>query len=117
MFKELSDLMKLSNESNFFTKLMSDVYYAHLKDYVTFEKSNLTNKIKAQLDRFYESIGHVKPNAQRLMPNFLSKPTNEVIDEKFLSHDVTTLCIDDAKKSLNRIGLVLILIRKECMIL
>jgi hypothetical protein len=29
-----------------------------------------------------------------------------VIDERFLSVDITTVCIDDAKKALNRIQLV-----------
>jgi hypothetical protein len=37
----------------------------------------------------------------------LSKASSEVIDDRFLSHDVTTLCIDDSKKSLNRILLVM----------
>ena len=36
----------------------------------------------------------------------MSKPTNEIIDDRFLSHDVTTLCIDDTKKSLNRVLLL-----------
>ena len=31
---------------------------------------------------------------------------NEVIDDRFLSNDVTTICIDDAKKALTRIQLV-----------
>ena len=28
------------------------------------EKQNLINKLKIQLDRFYESIGHIKQNTQ-----------------------------------------------------
>lgn len=106
IFKELSDMMKLSCESSFFAKLMNEVYQSHLKDYVSLEKINLTNKFKNQLDRFYDSIGHTKTNTQSLISNFLSKPTGEVIDERFLSHDVTTLSIDDAKKSLTRVLLL-----------
>ena len=102
--------MQLSSESSFFTKLMNDVYQVHLRDYVNLEKTNLTNKFKYQLARFYESIGHTKVNMQSLISNFLSKPSGEVIDERFLSHDVTTLCIDDAKKSLNRVLLVNLLL-------
>jgi len=98
--------MKLSSESSFFTKLMNDVYHAHLKDYVQLEKTNLTNKFRHQLERFYDTIGHTKTNTQSLISNFLSKQTGEIIDEKFLSHDVTTLCIDDAKKSLGRVLLL-----------
>ena len=109
IFKELSDMMKLSCESSFFAKLMNEVYQSHLKDYVSLEKINLTNKFKNQLDRFYDSIGHIKTNTQSLISNFLSKPTGEVIDERFLSHDVTTLSIDDAKKSLTRVLLVCLL--------
>ena len=110
IFKELSELMQLSSESSFFTKLMNDVYQVHFRDYVNLEKTNLTNKFKYQLARFYESIGHTKVNMQSLISNFLSKPSGEVIDERFLSHDVTTLCIDDAKKSLNRVLLVNLLL-------
>lgn len=106
IFKELSELMKLSSESSFFAKLMNDVYYVHLKDYINLEKTNLAYKFKHQLERFYDSIGHTRTNTQSLISNFLSKPTGETIDERFLSHDVTTLCIDDAKKSLNRILLL-----------
>ena len=32
---------------------------------------------------------------------------NEIIDEKFLSQELTATCIDDAKKALNRIQLVI----------
>jgi hypothetical protein len=39
--------------------------------------------------------------------NLLSKTNNELIDDKFLSPEVTTLCIDDTKRSLGRIVLVL----------
>ncbi|CAF0747382.1 unnamed protein product [Brachionus calyciflorus] len=103
IFKELSDLMKMSSESTFFNKLLNEVFQAHLKDYINLEKTNLQNKFKAHLDRFYEKIGHTKKNLQSgFIPNFLSKNSNELIDERFLSHDVTTLCIDDAKKSINR---------------
>lgn len=98
--------MKLSSESSFFTKLMNDVYHTHLSNYVILERNNLTNKFRHQLERFYDTIGHTKTNTQSLISNFLSKPTGELIDEKFLSHDVTTLCIDDAKKSLNRVLLL-----------
>ena len=41
------------------------------------------------------------------MSNLLAKTSNEVIDERFISNDVTTLCIDDAKKSITRTMLVL----------
>lgn len=53
----------------------------------------------------------------RFVSNLLSKTSNEIIDDRFLSHDVTTLCIDDAKKSLNRILLVTyyILIKKSAL--
>ncbi len=71
------------------------------------EKFNLQNKLKAHADRFYESIGHTKRNLQSgFVSNLLTKSTNEVIDEKFLSHDVTTLCIDDTKRTLGRVILV-----------
>lgn len=106
IFRELSELMQLSTESSFFSKLMNDVYQVHLRDYVNMEKTNLTNKFKCQLARFYDSLGHTKVNMQGLLSNFLSKQSDEVIDERFLSHDVTTLCIDDAKKSLGRVLLV-----------
>jgi hypothetical protein len=36
IFKELAELMKLSSESTFFTKLMNEVYQPHLKDYVRY---------------------------------------------------------------------------------
>lgn len=45
-------------------------------------------------------------NTCRIVSNLFTKSTNEIIDERFLSHDVATLCIDDAKKSLTRISLV-----------
>jgi hypothetical protein len=37
IFKDLSEQMKLSSESTFFTKLMNEVYQIHLKDYVKYE--------------------------------------------------------------------------------
>ncbi len=71
------------------------------------EKFNLQNKLKAHLDRFYDHIGHTKRNLQAgFVTNLLAKSTNEVIDEKFLSHDVTTLCIDDTKRCMGRILVV-----------
>jgi recyclin-1 len=107
IFKELSELMKFSKENTFFAKLLTEVYQAHLKDYISLEKINLHTKFKAQLDRFYESIGHTKRNLQSgIVSNLFSKSNSDIIDERFLSHDVATLCIDDAKKSLTRISLL-----------
>ena len=45
------------------------------------------------------------------LSNFLSNNqsnsnSNEVIDERFLDFNTTAVCIDDAKKALNRIQLV-----------
>lgn len=104
IFREIADIMKISAESTFFTKLMNDVYQGHLRDYANFEKFNLQNKLKAHSDRFYDQINHTKRNPQSgFVSNLLSKSSNEVIDENFLSYDVTTLCIDDAKKAIERI--------------
>ena len=56
--------MKLSSDSNFFNKLLNDVFSVHLKDYASLEKTHLQNKFKIQMDRFYEQIGHTKRNLQ-----------------------------------------------------
>ena len=82
--------------------------YCFLKDFVNLERTSLQTKFKLQLDRFYESIGHVKKNLQTgFVSNFLSKSSNEsTVDDRFISNDVATLFIDDAKKSLTRLSLL-----------
>jgi exocyst complex component 5 len=111
IFNDISDLMKLSKESNFFIKLMTDLYGQHLENYVQLEKNNLQQKFKAHLERFYNSIGHTRKQGTGIRNILNYRPAqSEIIDEKFLSHDdffrITTLCIDDAKKSIKRITLV-----------
>jgi hypothetical protein len=56
--------------------------------------------IKIDILNFFNIISFVS--------NFLSKSTNELIDDRFISNDIATLFIDDTKKSINRILLVLV---------